>query len=92
MPREPIDRAARKHDRIHRIDKTGRVEQVRLARARRAAAHIATGNRARVRQDHRHARSYIFVMCITDANTINIGNEIARPLANGANGHKLLPE
>ena len=44
--------AAREHDRVHALDGRGRIEQIGLARARRAAAHVDAGDRALLGQDH----------------------------------------
>jgi hypothetical protein len=52
---EPVGAAAREHDRVHDLDVVDGIEQIRLARARRAAAHVAAADRPVFREDDRAA-------------------------------------
>ena len=49
---EPVGAAAGKDDGVDDLDVVGRVEEVRLERPRRAAAHVAAADRPFRREDH----------------------------------------
>ena len=70
--------------RVDRLDRIVRLEQVGLARARRAAQNLHAGDRRLVADDHGDAGFQPVVGGIADAQAGDVGDEVARP---GAERH-----
>src|SRR5262249_6856905 len=74
---EAEGRAARQNDGVDALHGAVGLEQVGLARSRRAAAHVDRSNRWRIEQDCGYPGSKARIMCLPDQDTGDVGDEIA---------------
>ena len=77
--------AAGQHDRVDLFDRVDRRQQIGLARARRRAAHVHAGDRARFREHDRAAGRPLAQREVPDLDAVNRGQRLVRsPLIAGS--------
>ena len=74
---QPKSGPARQQDRIDLLHHHAWLQQVGLARAWRAAAHIHTGDGSLAAQYHSTAGQRLFILCVPNFNAGHIGNGIS---------------
>ena len=74
---EPESRAARQGDPVDALDGGGGLQQIGLARAGPAAAHIDAGDRRLLEHDRGDARAQAVVLRMADQDAGDIGDEVA---------------